>query len=449
MCGCQEEKEEHNDKVTSMTNLIESEEALVSEEPAAIEKQRVELIGATSFSEGIAWVKYLDDYGVGCVGWLDTSGKIFTPEVLMGIDWFGGEFSSGYTYINYKNGSFDILDKEGNITATSPEGEGYKILTGGDGVYLVRQEIRNIDVNEDRYGFIDVAGNWVYELSAEHPFVFEDEAYYPQVTFYYHGEHVFSVQYLRNDYSFWTYLYNVDTGALAIYKNEKLLTSYDGSAFEFHDGYAALYEESKHSVAIYSVAKDGKSLLITDEYGMIDPMYGEGLIFTGESNYSSKAHVSTIENGKFYKPDGTVAIDLSHYTLVYSGAEDLFQFKDGYAAIVILGADYKCYLTIIDRNGDIMFEPIKVGYYTSYYDDACGNYSDGTMAFRLVKNVDGNTKYVSAIIDNVGNIIELDETIDYGNVRFHDGYALLGEEDYYFMGKDGCILKTYIEKYEY
>lgn len=419
-----------------------------------IRKQYVELKEVSDFSEGIAWVKYEDEYGNDHIGWLDTSGKITEPEVLSNVKTFGGKFSSGYDYANYdKNNDnysdvFLILNQEGDVVASSPDGDGYEIVAAGDGLFLVRQRVRTFDTNQDLYGVVDTAGNWVCDLKADDPFPSSTPDGYSEVTFYYLGEGVFGVRYLRNESWYLYYMFNSETGIVTEYK--------DSTPLKFYGGKTVLIAEDTLSNELSFITKDGETIFTFDsKYGEMTfgPIYSEELMFSGNYTYDADSGMEIVKNGKFYHTDGSVAVDLSQYTLVGAGTEDLYCFKDGLAPIVLLGADYSPYVTFIDENGEMIFDPIKVDRGYAKQGDIFGKYSNGVIPV-LKENENGVTKIT--LIDIEENIKELSGDIyECKNLEFHDGYSVIteqytnssgfGEKRYCVVGIDGNILETYVE----
>lgn len=443
LCGCQsqdndvENETNISDSVSDLdtSNVIQEE---VIEEPVVVKKY-VELIDVSDFSEGIAWVKYENEYGDSYIGWLDTEGKIIRPKALERAERFGGDFSDGYTYVNYDDNndncydSFAILDKQGNVLASSPEGDGYEIVAGGNGVFFVRHRVRTFEINEDQYGFMDMNGKWLYELTANNPFPSAMIDGYSQEDFFYHGDHVFSVRYLRNESWYRYYMFNVESGISTEY--------YKYTPMDFYEGETVLLSEDEISF----ITSDGSVIhTIKPGYGEMGfgPIFSEGLMFSGNIEFDAKANLAVIKNGKFYNTDGTVSIDLSQYTLVQNGTEDLYCFKNGFAPIVLLGADYSPYITFIDESGNMMFDPVEADAGYAQISDIFGGYSDGVVC---VKTHDGEVT-----INCRGEIRELSlpTYVPCGKITFHDGYARFEDETRreYIVGMNGTVLQTYVEE---
>lgn len=420
-------EEEYLDESESK-NVQETDEEIIE---TTVEKEYARLEKASDFSEGLAWVKYEDAYGVEYIGLLDTTGEITAPNVKKSITSFGSDFSGGYAYINYEDG-FDIIDKQGNVTASNPEGEGFSVVAAGDGVFFVMQKVRTFDTNEDRYGFMDAMGNWLFDLTPDLVVPSSDVGAHGLI-YSYHGEHIFSIQFdgrfPYRDY----YLFNVDTGVKWKYEDCIPLKYFNGKTIlQTREEYSVMEDNGEIS---YSFPKS--------DYGDFGAVYSEGLLFTGELDYESRgAGYGIIQSGKFYDIEGNIVIDLSQYALVSREAEGFYSFKEGVAPIMLLGADYCPYITFINRTGEFIFEPIKLVEYSTtvgngaYCDDAiCVTVEDGGSNVDKILKSDGTMSELS--VNFTGN--------DFAEAVFCDGYAW-NDEYKCFVSIEGHILATYIVK---
>lgn len=405
------------------------------------------LIDAKPFSEGIAWVKYIDSENNENIGWLDTNGKITVPSPIQKCKKMGSSFNNGYTYINYEQHSdktlsqFIILDKKGIITFQSPSDGSYEIVTGGDGIYLVRQTVLGMDTNEERYGFIDYKGNWVLKPTVNHPLMLSTEEknslWKEKVSFYYLGEHVFCAYYNSNyqvnDYEDdYACFYNIDSKVSTKHLGIKI-----SDESKYYNGKTIVYSED----TVYALDANGNINPILEDRPDGNIFYQEGIFFTGKVHYSGNAPSPIIENGKFYNIDGSVLIDLSQYTLITQDASDLYRFENGHAAILIYGADFNWYLGILDLNGKFTFEPLVIDWASNI--DLIGIYSCDTIAATIEKNIDGSTYTSTGLINTNGTITTTDNRY-IGNLKFTDGFAW-DEQTHQFIDTKGTVLSIYIE----
>ena len=406
---------------------------------------------ARPFSEGLAWVLYEDSSGNEQVGWLHTDGYINQPFPIDKItqlrenysycSGLGSEFSGGYSYIAtgdaFTRGaseipdSFLILNTNGDVTAESPEdGSSYEVLCGDSGIYLVKQSIRSMTENTDKYGIIDAAGHWIVPCTectenGENPFSPKGEISRERkgLGFAYCGESVFLAYYSYGPYEQHTVLYNAKTGAIHQMDQEI-------------ETIGACYD-SKIPVKI-----DGNLFIMSADFELTpisvdtcdEVIYSEGVIFSADRNYSGNRK-TYLTNGKFYHTDGSVLADLSQYELLYEDTYDLYRFSDGYVAIIICGADGGQYLGIIDMNGQFSFEPIKIESLSNW--DNAGTFASGVIVCRTAEN---GIQIVD--IDGVQTSSTYFEADHVENYIFRKGFACMGS---YYIGIDGNALDVFVK----
>lgn len=405
----------------------------------------VQLTDANDFSEGIAWVKFEDPLNDGkkTLGLLHAEDMVIcTSDGLSQFGSFGSDFSGGYSYINKEKSSFYIFDESGNITAQSPDdGTSYTIVDGGDGVYLVYQQIRSLDVSEDRYGFITGEGEWLVELTAECPLslTYEDGG----VTYHYLGEHTF-LAYQESLYveDYWCF-YNVDTGSFKSYTTQTGIHMYDdhGDLYTAYHGLIPFYSHINKFLMVFNIQEND-----CENYGWTDfelLYYHDGILFESEA-YDG----GTVTDGAFYTLDngGELLLEYTKYPLYVNGTPGFYEFNDGAAAVIVKGADKEHYLSFIDLNGEFLFEPVKMQVFNGYlHYSACG---DQTV-YASIYDYDGEP--VDAIIRSDGTIVEAAKYLDsrsaynnakpYYTVTFSEGYAWSSERNCFITVQDGTILE--------
>lgn len=421
------------------------------QEPEVDAPVSVQLTRGSAFSDGVAWIEYVDQTGSEEIGLINTNGEI-TAIKVDDIRNFGSSFSGGYAYINYEDKSnssetlkqFLIIDSLGNITGRSPTDGNYEILTGGDGVFLVQQTVQSMTANEVRIGVTDKDGKWIYEPAVQSMLSLssaaQDEYERGEVHYLYHGAHIFSAYYKSDfDYFHSNYLciYNADTGATAEYEGMKLSCSGYSDAYipySFSDGKAITVSDN----TIFCIHLDLSITPILVDRPDGDVYFQNGIIFTGEKHYAGNGPSPYIVNGKFYDIDGTVRGDLSQYTLILEQAYDLYRYENGYAAILIYGEDYGWYLSIINTDGQFVFDPVKVQTYSNQ--DNIGTFSCGVITTQISENIDGNTFSKDIILTTDGEKIEVE--VGYGMIGtlvFSDGFAWYDEGKQY-IGITGNIM---------
>lgn len=426
----------------------------------AVEKNMpVSIKLADSFSEGIAWVRYEDQSGNEQRGLLHTDGHIdpFPPDAATQVDWMenfpstlGSQFSGGYSYfttVGSLKGIFVIVNQAGEITALSPnDGSSYEILCGGDGVYLVKQSVRSMTENEDRYGFISGNGNWINECTiceagGVHPLsldVVPSNFDNKNISFSYLGDGIFQAEYHNGKsgsmyyHRYGVVLYNtyskrnfvVDSNTTSVFTD-----SSGGPVGNYSNGFVPV----KSNGELYMLSADFELTPITvDTTNTV--FYSDGIIFTANCNRSGN-RVSWLTDAKFYRTDGSVLADLSQYELRYEDAYELYRYNDGYAAVIICGVGGGVYLGILDSEGNFTFEPKEIDVSTNL--DQIGIFSSGV----IVVSIENRTKIINVVGEEMQSDY-LDQTahIDYDHYVFKDGYCGI-------MGTNGKLLEPYIDTY--
>ena len=128
------------------------------------QKTKSTLIEVRDFSNGYAWVLTSD------TEWslIDTSGKVIytsTGEThdmskdACYVEEYAGDDKNGESIYNYK-----IINKEGKVVASSADGKFDEILAAGDNLFFVHKYESGIDVSGHLYGTINEKGEFVNKL---------------------------------------------------------------------------------------------------------------------------------------------------------------------------------------------------------------------------------------------------------------------------------------------
>jgi hypothetical protein len=424
---------------TAPENDTENIDTSVSDKPT---EQYVTLADANSFSEGVAWVTYVDEQGTKQKGLLRTDGTIIRPlsEELMNNSW--SDFSSGYSYMSSIYNSpvkYYIINKDCEIVAQSPDdGTDYKIECAGDGLFLIKQTIKDMTTNITKYGVMTADGTWVYnleeyELFGTHPLSAEYARYDSiKAEFTYIGEGVFCATYRATNVNSTldqTVLFNVYTKEKFIIHESSHVSSNDDTKIfgNFYNGNTLVKIDGEY----YCLTTNfDMSLLDLDVHEVF--YYSEGALFGGEEHRGNGG--TKLTNAKFYNIDGTLLTDLSQYTLYKSGAYNLYRFTDGYAGVLIKGADDHKYLGIINSNGDFNFEPKKI--YMMSIDSELPAISEGSIVYYRQEN----NKTIGIILNMDGSESQLQQcSVLYNGGTFNDGY-ILDTKNYVFYDRNSTPL---------
>lgn len=409
----------------------------------------ITLVDASPFSDGVAWVRYVDTKGEWRWGLLRTDGTVVQPQELNKIkDMKKSDFSAGYAYVTtdaYERRAsdtpdcFKILNRDGEVTAQSPnDGNSYQIVCGGDGIFLVKQLVQSMTENTTSYGVISHNGTWIqeltpYELCGNHPLSAADEdPDWLNVSFEYLGEGVFCTIYRSTTIKHpvkQIVLFNALTGQNFRWQASDRLSDENDKIFgQFYDG--SILARLDHQA--YRISTDFEvTPLDVDADKIIS--YSEGIVFWAEENHTG-AGTDTYSDGKFYHISGSLAVDLSQYELVMEDAYNLYRYNNGYAAVVIKGADGQPYLGIIDTNGEFNFEPQKIYMHSN---TLLSKLCDGTVTCEVVK--ENTHSFVLFNLDGTQFTLNGYGVKNNGEEYFSDGF-LLDTKKMQFIDKNGNVL---------
>lgn len=249
----------------------------------------------------------------------------------------------------------------GNNSATNavpPTSNEYdNVLASGGGYHIVMKRVDEFSGAYDMVGVVNDAGEWIHELSKDHPFIKDGQIMKGQTSIMttldgkkvdsriydiknslrYVGESMFAMHYATNGNSENSYImFNAETGL-----------GFDAGICEgigeFHNGYMIVAGNRKVDTAIKIISRDG----VVSEPG-ISTEGGNWGIFSEEVFFAGN---------RFYYVDGTVAIDLFAYP-----AEKIVNapaFENNKCYLEIKNDAGTVYYTEIDHNGNFLYEPVK------------------------------------------------------------------------------------------
>lgn len=314
------------------------------------------------FSEKRAWVDFAlvanQSY---CTGVIDTDGKL----VYQADDrlFYVSQFQDGLAFYREDDtveSPCGIIDVEGNVlfeSKISPDG-GYLILAYGNGHFFAAQHIQSFDTDEWRYGTIDKNGNVLNEMQAsDENFDLEnwvdDVNTWPAIRFI--GENFIVLP---------SGLYNISTAHFSPFpRNAWRMEKTVGN---FYKGYTAIVLDGVDFAYIIDTNYEEQLCESYDELQNVvskkerfysDSSYGEGLIFGTLGGYYDEDEVNYYERVGYYDKDWNLAISLEQYkeNRIKGGA-----FSGGFAPITMQGADGDWYATVIDRQGNLAYSPVRI-----------------------------------------------------------------------------------------
>lgn len=256
--------------------------------------------------------------------------------------------------------SFYIIDATGDVlySHTSTPSENIFLIGYGNDHFVLMQRRASFSTNEIVIGSIDKYGNTLHEFSTANG-VYTEFALFSTSTF-----EKYVVLYSGDFRGTESYLYDTASGELKpLDKNDGTLFNLEGQSQYvdgyFENGYAYYRSSGGYNQAdlFYKVTADMlgqkvKYLAIPD--GAIrlpfEPQhnfYSDGLIWGNDRKLGG--------NEGFYDKDGNLIFNVSTDNNATYGS-----FYNGYASVLLLGADHNWYVTIIDKTGTQQYEPIKV-----------------------------------------------------------------------------------------
>jgi hypothetical protein len=149
-------------------------------------------------------------------------------------------------------------------------------------------------------------------------------------------------------------------------------------------------------------------------------IYSEGLFFCNINNEAG-----------FYDINFNKTIDLSEYDYAIDNDNIIIPlFSDGYCLLRIRNPQGSLYFTVIDKNGERMFEPIK-----------CNSSIGGISCGLIKKHEDGITSFINTSGETVIELRTIDDIRIMEVTDFNDDVARVSAED----GESG-IFVYYIDK---
>lgn len=382
------------------------------------------------FSEDRAWVAFGEDEYNCILGIIDTNGKLlyqgnpvnlsseanrnyfYVSQFQDGLAFYRG---NGLSHEDYEGCPCGIIDSDGNVlfeTQITPEG-GYLILAYGNGHFFVAQHIQNFDTDEWRYGTIDKNGNALNEMK---PFNDKEvglehwanqSKYFP--TIQYIGENFIALP---------SGLYNIETAqfyafpcSYVDYREDPIGNFCDGrtciidngyfdiGAYIIDTSYTGIWKDEDDELQGFVCKKD-------DFYS--NSKYSEGLIY---------GYGDGIESG-YYDKDLNLAISLEQNESIVDGGA----FNGGYAAIAMRGADGELYASMIDRQGNLLYSPVKTDGFDP--DNSSNGYLQVTID-REEKIIGPNGAVYTLGVDDLSML----EGLTFGDVS--NGFILMGMEEVY------------------
>ena len=366
----------------------------------------------TAFSDGVAFIQYVDENENYKSAAIDTTGKIlFEPDENFNLEGTPG----------YKNGIMVIdnlvYDKTGKVIA-SPEITGYDKLISENcnGFVLAMKTEESFSGDKCCFGVLDNKGEWKYPLSDKNPIA---EVYSKQISEY--GKQFSSIH--ISEYISDTVL-KISFGVVGTDEQYYNIVTNELTKGYFHYE-SRNYQGQDTGIYKYDLSGD-RSLILKDIVGEIffeNAFIGTALTWN-EDGY--------IEGGyKIYDYSGNVITDLSDYKFAsnWSNNGDGKYYVNEHLLIPMDNGSGSKYLCLINKSGKTAFEPIKMESWDDFYP------LDETGFVYISKNENQGITYIH--YDFSGNKIEYQDVMEFGG--FSEGLALVKNSagQYYYINVNG------------
>lgn len=363
-----------------------------TEEPG---KAPLNLVAATSFSDGIAFVRYVDEEGAEHAAAINTAGDVLF-ELPEGMPFDGAGYKDGIRVVNNV-----IYDKTGAVIA-SPELSGYDtLITGSCGGYVLAKKTE--EISEDtpevsasetasstsatqtvtsttaptdgtqpdpapttvvKVGVLNAQGEWKQPLSADHPIATAMAAA---------AQPTEVMEYVTD-------------GVLRVYLDLASVPQYyhfaDNTLTADYVHYASQPYAPEETAGIYKMDKDGGKKLVIENV-IADYFFADAFIGRTVTPPSITETEPTYGAPKLYDFEGKELMDLSAYSL--SGVA---YYKNGYLTFPTTDEVGGRLLMVLGPDGQAVLEPVLLGMRDRYYEpDATGFVvesftADGTAGYR-------------------------------------------------------------------
>lgn len=428
-CGSSEDASptiaENTEYDTEYEEMDADYEEDIYEEPEEVVLETYSFTKLRPFSDGRAWVDFSkNSYSSFCTGVIDTDGKlVYQAEDQL---FYVSQFQDGLAFYrenNTEESPCGIIDSEGNVLFESqinPDG-GYLILAYGNGHFFVAQHIRSFDTDEWRYRTIDEDGNVLNEMTAS------DEQFRPE-RWVDDIKYCSSIRYIGENYIVLpSGLYNVATAHFSPFPYARGWCM-EKNVGNFYEGCTCIVIEDGNARFAYVIDNnyagqwcDGYKKLENvlskiDDFNS-DSTYGEGLIFGYDS----------LEIG-YYDKDWNLVVSLEQYreNNISGGA-----FSGGYAAITMTGVDGDWYAALIDKQGNLIYSPVRI--------DQSTNPNNSQNGY-LQATINGETKIIEP--DGKVSTPGVDDLSMLNGLAFGDvGNGLICMDDTGKDSRDWCYAK--------
>ena len=341
---------------------------------------------AGDFSEGLAWVRcYRDPSEESFVALVDREGTIIYKKAGYNVLYMA-PVKDGFTFIRLSSDMHTgglpeesyyeiILDSKGvehyrTEQIDGPSGfTGEHIICHGGGKFVAIRHTSGISENQYVLGTIDSEGNVIddFTVNSYQWVAGGDESPIKETK-----------QWVKTDLNSYHSEYYDDpelSMLIPYYMGDGIYRLYQGSNTFF---YIPTEQKLVCAKSMDGAVVDG--MLLSQNRTLSDAISFDALLTAGAIDDREIIHLFSREDRRYpedlvaplHVRDGLIYIDHSYLNVAGDRVLELSQyaenqmwcsaFHDGYALMIVYGADRNYYATIIDRNGTEQFEPIRITY---------------------------------------------------------------------------------------
>lgn len=348
-CGNSQQETPASDVAAEETNF---QEAAISSEPAV--QKVVKIVNAKTFHDDLAWVEF-EENGVRYTGWIDETGKcLYKTEGSFSL----ANFENGYAHISDDQYTYVVSD-QGIICSRYPNDE---VVACGYGYTWLAETSSGFESVHTTYTLFDPDRKELERFEKDQ----SEEIY----NFEYRGAGIFSYAEDGGDYG-------TGVGTFYSVKTDQWINRWvtfspaywPSAAFQSVDGYLVIFAGYYSNSCFISYIDEngvGYDIDIPEEYGTSPMVCGvsQGFMLLYNDNGSKSFYYTVdLENQVFQKLTGEYAdkIDWDENGGPITKNEEHCgsSFRDGIAAIALIGADGNRYYQLFDTSWNPIGDPIR------------------------------------------------------------------------------------------
>ena len=311
----------------------------------------LQLLHAQAFSDGLAWVKYEDESGNLTTSVINTDGFVcFSLPVGVNPNYMS-PFEDGYAYYRigdaeeYETSNEVIVDANGKEYYRTQNSESAKqwihIVGYANGHFLCCIETTGLEAITYQLALMQPDGT--VTASVECDYMTVQYGNYDYVDYY--GEGWYSLAGSGWDYRCIRYV-NFEKQAFL------MNPAVDQLAGEFSEGTAMAWTIINKGLPAVLKYVDTDLNVVQETSLRIEYAENERGFFQYDNTCGDNS-IATVD-GAFYDYHGNLICQVTDYPNL---AKTYSRFYDGYALLLIEGADGDIYVTVVDQQGKIQFEP--------------------------------------------------------------------------------------------